>query len=1012
MNENNFIPKVIPDEVIDLRKIDLLDTRCYVETLKNIIMNCRIPFTIGLFGSWGSGKSSIIKTLKEEFDNQEKVKVFIYNAWKYSKDDFRRSFILEIRKYFELDTKEEEELFYKEKVEDIKYKPKFDLWSLIILISVFFLSLIFFALILKENMIRHIIASTSFSALITVIFSFFRNILVYHKISLTTSKLFSPEQFEKRFENTIKDVKKNKKIDKIVIAIDEIDRCSKEQVLEIIQTVKTFLEKEGVIFLLSLDDNELKEYLNLKREDANEFLRKIFNTYIRIKKFSENELYDFTLDLINKYQINLPKKEIVASLITQEFSKNPRRIIQFLNTLQNEFFLAKLQEEKGLIEKGAISQNIEMLIKILILKEEYLDFYEKIYDTTFLLNDVTQAIRENKILKNEKGEYEYKANETGLKIILDENLYRFLKRTSNIELEPLKLKPFFIIKDVFKDLPPNCYNYIISQDWEKIKDMIDKNEIEFKKVLEFIDSIVNEEVIKRKLYKTSGFNLASLVFKIIKDKSSEIEELPKNILAFLNIEEIWEQIYNFPIEELAYSAKWFHKVKMVPKVVENILNKINKTSTEDFLKNIRAIDLLNKLIVEFKDTSEILSKIRDKFSELLIKDFNLIFKFDDSVVKNCEVLKELLNNEFAEKILPTLHEDFITDLTIKHKVEIIKCLKIKKILKTETKKKYIEKYIEFIKTSFSPQLYGRPNLKWNLYSFWLNAIYDFIDDSTELEVLNEIFSILSNSFSFIYQAYENKRFEDENIKTYKFLINICKKIYFFVDENKQQQIINWFDKFLLPNINNEIFNYIIDAYKEIIEKIDDWKFADSIIEKFNQISDKDLKEKLVEALNLMLNKTSNKKGLNREQIKKIISSYFNYLFMDDEKAEKWFLEILQNSFITEEITNQIIYFDSDKFNKASNIIKKIISNYGFEKIYPQIKDFLGSKEKREQITAIDFLYNLKESGIEIKIDKNQKDLLLGLLEDIKFSDDEKEIEKKRNEVYEWLSQQIEYTQDI
>lgn len=419
---------------------------------------------------------------------------------------------------------------------------------------------------------------------------------------------------------------------------------------------------------------------------------------------------------------------------------------------------------------------------------------------------------------------------------------------------------------------------------------------------------------------------------------------------------------------------------MALKVVEIVLKKINETSTEDFLKNPRAIDFLVEFINEFKDAPEILNRIRDKFSDLLTKNFDLIDKFN-IIIENSEILNELLNNEFVESILPTLNQDFNQNRT-KEKVKIIKAFNKEKLDK-KIKNEYVNKCIQFAGSL-------RSHNNWGRYKFWLDAINDFVDRNTASSILN----YLSQNYTFFTQYRPSRGLEEIHINTYKSFIIICKQLYLFVNEDGKQQIVNWFDNFL--SSNKEISYYVIDVYKEIIEKTDDWKFANSLIEKFKQISERELKGKLAETLNLMLIKTTEEKGLNQEQIKNIIYYYFDYLFRDNKEAEKWLLGVLQNSFITEEIINQIVYFDSDKFNKASTIIEKIIRKYGFEKIYPKIKDFLGSTNTQEQITAIDFLYNLKESKIKIYIYK--KELLLKLLKDTSISDD------KKGKVEEWLQQ--------
>ena len=93
----------IEDKELNLNKTgnDLLNGKSYSETLKKIIQNApnKGTFTIGLFGEWGSGKSSIIKTVKDDFNNEYKgTKFIIYDAWKYVNDSFRRMFLLSIQK--------------------------------------------------------------------------------------------------------------------------------------------------------------------------------------------------------------------------------------------------------------------------------------------------------------------------------------------------------------------------------------------------------------------------------------------------------------------------------------------------------------------------------------------------------------------------------------------------------------------------------------------------------------------------------------------------------------------------------------------------------------------------------------------------------------------------------------------------------------------------------------------------------------------------------------------------
>ena len=76
--------KFITDKEINLNEVDSLQTKKYVNTLKEMITSSESKYTIGLFGEWGTGKSSIVKTVQEELEkeNPKDIKFIVYDAWK------------------------------------------------------------------------------------------------------------------------------------------------------------------------------------------------------------------------------------------------------------------------------------------------------------------------------------------------------------------------------------------------------------------------------------------------------------------------------------------------------------------------------------------------------------------------------------------------------------------------------------------------------------------------------------------------------------------------------------------------------------------------------------------------------------------------------------------------------------------------------------------------------------------------------------------------------------------
>jgi hypothetical protein len=61
---------------------DLLGFSVHASLLRSIIGDSKmLPVTVGLFGDWGGGKSSILKILQRELDQDENVAVIYFNSW-------------------------------------------------------------------------------------------------------------------------------------------------------------------------------------------------------------------------------------------------------------------------------------------------------------------------------------------------------------------------------------------------------------------------------------------------------------------------------------------------------------------------------------------------------------------------------------------------------------------------------------------------------------------------------------------------------------------------------------------------------------------------------------------------------------------------------------------------------------------------------------------------------------------------------------------------------------------
>lgn len=385
--------KFLEDVEINLDEHDLLSTKQYAESLMNAIKQAPKRFTIGLFGEWGSGKSSIIKTaqIKLESEEETKVKFITYDAWKYANDSFRRTFLLEMAKSLGVSKDKQKQLFddfYTNQNKDIKIKKQknygFMFFFFLIFVVIFIASLAF------DLDADKILTVQAFIGLLILGIHFYKNSTDDLKFSMTEPLFFAPEQFEECF-NELVDKALNKpsndkwflpfmdtesRYEKLVIVIDNIDRCDKKLSYELLTNIKNFLgDKDDVIFIIPLDNNALKRHLKVNdssEKEADEFLRKFFNVTLTIKAFKALDLYDFTDELNIKEELNLNPDSI--GIISEEYASNPRRIIQLLNNLSTE-----LEVLKSRLDDNFISKNQSLIVVLLILREEWNTFYKKVF---------------------------------------------------------------------------------------------------------------------------------------------------------------------------------------------------------------------------------------------------------------------------------------------------------------------------------------------------------------------------------------------------------------------------------------------------------------------------------------------------------------------------------------------------------------------------------------------------------------------------------------------------------
>ena len=412
--------KIITSDQIDKpSKVDYLNYKKYAYSIAEIIRDLddkNTPLTIGVFGEWGSGKTSFLNQIEkqlniEEFLNKDKkniIKPVWFNAWKYKNEENLWAALLQliinhvdktdnscIRKLKKL-------LIWKN-----NFEWKSGNWEIIRFIFKIFLLFslfILFAIILYSNQIpllgnetNNIIIKTGVIVLLllrlnpTMLYKLFDI-----KINIDFSKFSKNESYKDKISFWDKFSSEFKKIvnivrngdNPLVIFIDDLDRCFPEETVEILESIKNLLDVENVVFIITVDPviienlifSKYQKMINIPERrletfNGKDYFEKIIQLPFALPALSEFDIKEY----ISKIYLDENIDEI-SDLIANCFSRNPRKIkrIIILFNYHKRLYLENFNN----IEFSEI-----LLLKLLILQDQYKNLYiDIINDNSILIN--------------------------------------------------------------------------------------------------------------------------------------------------------------------------------------------------------------------------------------------------------------------------------------------------------------------------------------------------------------------------------------------------------------------------------------------------------------------------------------------------------------------------------------------------------------------------------------------------------------------------------------------------
>jgi len=344
-------------------------------TIANIIKDSTPHFTIGIYGEWGTGKTTLMKAIEKILSiegipkNEQKILPVWFNAWQYDREEHLATLSL-----------------MKTVAYEMSGHQKFDAISKTILKGLTILGKD-----ITQNLIQEIVSKGGFEKE-DELEEKINHLNELHRDSIYFDGL-------KKIKNQMEQIRKSAGKDfRVVIFIDDLDRCSPAKALEILESIKLFLGMEGFIFVVGLSHKIVIELITqaytatgVKGED---YIKKIIQIPIKLPAWSQESIVDL---IENKIKSSLHEEYTNflsqnSEMIARVVDYNPRQLKRFVNNV-----IIAFETFANRANSPEIKFNEIFLVKI--LKSEWPDFYTEIVRNQDFLEIVKWILTKPRELK-------------------------------------------------------------------------------------------------------------------------------------------------------------------------------------------------------------------------------------------------------------------------------------------------------------------------------------------------------------------------------------------------------------------------------------------------------------------------------------------------------------------------------------------------------------------------------------------------------------------------------------
>lgn len=358
----------------------------YAETFAKIIADRsnQTPLTIAINGAWGSGKTSLMRSIREllvditrEVDGAEDpvfrpCRTVWFNAWKYSSQDAILIALVE-----EIVGQMMSEEFPRQRLDQMRLSDGGLDWSRI--------STTVADLVQEAD-------TPDLKGMLSSDTSLLKNLPLLREFERFLDRLIGW---------SITGVASHHRPDAfsdtdgaLVFFIDDLDRCQPTRVARVLETVKLFMDRPGCVFVLGMDSEIVEksikaQYRGIEGFDEHAYMDKIVQLQFNLPPIRPEHIQGYIReDLVDDRFEQNPILRYLET-VSEAVEANPRTVKRFLNTFAIQRSLA---ERRGFLKDGVMDE--DLLAKWIIISFSFEKFSERALQRPLLIAEVQDIVRD------------------------------------------------------------------------------------------------------------------------------------------------------------------------------------------------------------------------------------------------------------------------------------------------------------------------------------------------------------------------------------------------------------------------------------------------------------------------------------------------------------------------------------------------------------------------------------------------------------------------------------------